>query len=292
MPVRFEDDANNTPAATSPTPAPRRRRPRWLLIALPLGILLVGLIGAQLRETPTDDGDGRETPGGKPGALPTGEATAIGGGTRSVFGVPVGYPQTLAGATSAAITYDAATVGKGMWSKDSRTAINDYIFTAEARGSAITDELAVKAEKATGLNDSGQVLNPDGTINTQLRLYADCYPKYGAYRVLNVTPDKTTPTSVTVQTWRPCVFGPGDENDTSKVAIQWQWTTKTVSWVEGDWRISKLENATTQAPAPSPARKINPTFAERARLLGAGDGWMLPVNASETYDPTIGIPPL
>jgi hypothetical protein len=291
MPVRFEDNtgANNVPADGTR----RRNTKKLVMVALPVALLVVGLGSALLRDKPDSDGGGTTTPSPAPSSslpLPAGDAVAGGGGTRPLFGVSTGYAHDQAGATSAAINYDAAAVGKGMWSKDSRAAINNYIYTKAARGSAITDEQAVQVEKATGLNDNGQAVNPDGTVSATNHLYADCYPKYGAYRVLDTTGSKSAPDSVKVQIWRPCLFGVGSEQDTSRVQIRWSWVTKTVSWTDGDWRISQLENAATAAPAPDPARKINPTFAERAKLLGTKDGWTLPANASEAFDSTIGLP--
>ncbi len=280
MPVRFEDDA-------IPTTTPQRSRPRWILALIPAVVLVVGLVGAWGRDKPKDTS--QQPPADKPGVLERGEAIAGGGALKALYGVPIGYPQTLAGATSAAINYDVAGVGPGIWrGPESRQAINNYIFTKESVSQfAMSDDITHQFQRHYNFNDSGQVLNPDGSVDYSSRIYSDCYPKYGAYRIVDVQPNRNQPETVIVETWQPCVFGPGKETDTSRVIITWSGTPLTMKWVDGDWRISYLSKNQQRPASPSNLQKVNPSFAERARILGPG--WLLPANATEEFDASTGI---
>lgn len=291
MPVTFEEGA---PAASEGSPGPqsggRRGTGRWWVLIMAGVIVAVGVGAALTRGTE----DSRNPAGRQPAATTTatavaalarGDAAVGEGGTRTLHGVSVGYQQTLTGAVQAALNYDVASASNAMFVKETRRAINAYIYTPAGQATvAISDKIALAVEKQYGLNDRGQVLNKDGTISTSSRLYAGCLPRYGAYKIVSAD-NPNQPTKVVVQLWRPCLFGPGSEEDRTKVTVQWDGSIDTLEWVEGDWRVSTSTGWSEKPPHPANIRLVNPTFAERAQLLGRG--WLLPANATEYNDPSL-----
>jgi hypothetical protein len=310
MPVRYEDDDTVLPTGRPAAPAAPassdedgsapgrlsgvlggRRPPRWLMGAIPVVALLLvtafGVIQRQSRNEPPSTTSAPGTTAGAPGnQLPRGDAVFGAGGTRDLHGVPVGYPQTRVGGIQAALNYAAGTGGLPVWNSLTRKPINDYIYTDSVRGgAAISDDIVRKVQAQYQFDDFGRPLNPDGTVNPNMRLYAAYLGKYGAYRVANVAPDSERPTSITVEIWGPNVFGVGSRDDLTRVQVTWSTTILTVTWVNGDWRISDSRYPSARPPAPANPRRVNVPFEERARLLGAG--WLVPANASEDPDPTL-----
>lgn len=197
----------------------------------------------------------------------------------AVYGVPVGYPRTLDGGVAAAINYDAASYAPAMFNKKTRGILYDRLYTTAYRSEQLTDEQWRRFYPWA--NDAGQAIDAkSGKVMDGLQVIAGCYPRYGAYRVINIQPSSTEPREITIVTWMPCVFGIGNDTDLSKVRLAWNQTTVTVRWQESDWRIAYASNSEDVGDLqPEDRRVSNQTFAARAKVLGIG--WQVPADATE-----------
>ncbi len=324
MPVRYEDDQPRgvrTGAVLPPAPPGRP----WLRRLAFLGILAmlaaVSVLAVQARAQReagrTDDSSsGRsaaDRSGGAPGAaapgvgsngrgqvsapaeLPTGAAGEDVGATEAISGgIPVGFPQTVDGAASAAMTFTNA-AGRALFlPADVRARVVNRIYTAEARRTTVlTDATAGKVQRQYQVTQDGLGRKADGSIDPALRARAECLFQYGAYRVDGTTTDADSaaaPTEVVVTTWAPCLVGVGSAEDGSKLHVRWSQATTTLVWSGSDWQVDATIYPTTTPPAPAEPRGINVGFEERARLLGPG--WQMTVDATAAFDDSLGLRPL
>ncbi|MGD7708119.1 hypothetical protein [Microlunatus sp. Y2014] len=262
-----------------------------------VAVLAIALVLAIWRPWQSDPSGGPAEPPTTPSGTPTsGESTTPQGGeevapglTRgtvaveashsdAVYGVPVGYPQTVDGGIAAAINYDAAGYAPAMFNKKTRAILYDRIYTSTFRAELFTDK--EWRQFHPWANDAGQVVDEkSGKVIDELRVISGCYPRYGAYRVINIQPDSAQPSEITISNWMPCVKGPGNDTDLSQVRLVWEFNTVTVRWEETDWRIAYSSSRTSRETQPEDRRVSNQTFAARAKVLGIG--WQVPADATE-----------
>lgn len=220
------------------------------------------------------------------GPLLRGTPTVYGGGTRKVYGCPVGYPHTYAGAVQAAINYLVVTGSTVELSAATRPGLAAAIATpAQAKvllgGAAADAAIAARdgIDPATGAYLDPTTGQPSPTVHA----YSDVRPEYGAYRVTAATPD-----AVTVELWAPLIGGHGSPDDLSGLQVQWFEAAATVVWIDRDWRLD-VTPPVTGAGVPRPSNPADPAvpFAERAKLV---PGWLLTADASEVEDwaPLVG----
>jgi hypothetical protein len=281
-------------AAQPRRPGQRRPRRRWpyytagLVIALIAGVAVgkheAGK-GTDARTTPTPrpitSAPAATTANPSPTAtssatLPRGPASVGQGGTSAIYGIPIGYQHTELGGIEAATNYAVALTSPARFDGASRNALNSAILLHPTDSElAGTPQGIAAIDKQFGINDAGQALNADGSVNPDLRLYANLYPQWGAYRLQAAAPDQ-----VTVQIWAPLVAGVGSDDDQRALHISWTDTTVVVSWASGDWKLSATPPTAQSGAVPQPANAATPSvsFAERARLL---PGWMLYSDATE-----------
>lgn len=283
------------PPVTPPPGGPRRRPGRGLVVAILLSLLAAATVVFALSQR-SDNAGTQAKPdtapsSGRPAdpasdALPFGTVTFGQGGAEDLFGIPIRYPHTQDGATAAAINLTVGGSGPLNVVEAAREPLNRYLYTARAaaKGFPTTAAQAEEARAKAGLDLNGQVLNDDGSVDPgSTYLDTTFIPEYGAYRVLpGATADR-----VTVDLWGPLLTGTARSNGSGDAEVRWVLVRVTVAWDRGDWRIDDL-TVPDQLPArrqtvPMPADRaaLNVSFAERAELLPASEGWVMVRNATE-----------
>jgi hypothetical protein len=212
-------------------------------------------------------------------ALPLGTVTAGEGGAGDLFGIPIRYPHTLDGAAAAAVNLTVGASGPLNVVEAAREPLNEYVYTDHARreGFGTTAAEAQEARATGGVDVNGQVLADDGTVDPEATYLDTTFiPEYGAYRVLpGATADR-----VRVDLWGPLLTGIARPDDRGDAEVHWVMARVTVAWDDGDWR---LDNGITKENARTPTERaaLNVSFAERAQLLPASQGWVMVRNAVE-----------
>jgi hypothetical protein len=293
--VVHREQPTSPPTGPPDDPGGPRRRSRWLLLGVLLGVLAVAVGVFGLTQRGGDAGTEADPETASPTAeqvepaaqtLPFGTATAGEGGAEELFGIPILYPQTRDGATAAAINFTVGGSGPLNVVEAAREPLNDYLYTDHARkeGFGTTATQAEKARAQAGVDANGQVLSDDGTVDPEATYLDTTFvPEYGAYRVVpGATADR-----VRVDLWGPLLTGiarPGDHGDAE---VHWLMVRVTMAWDRGDWRIDDgtvppgLTVANKAAPQPADPAALHVSFAERAELLRASDGWVMVRNAVE-----------
>jgi hypothetical protein len=297
MPVRVDGaDAS----VQAPPPQPRRHR-RLLLtvlvvvvVGVGLGLLIVRAItpaapGAQPAPDPAEQGSqGSRGPRiGEP--LPRSGIVAGGGGIDHIYELRTGFSKTTDGAVQAAMNFVITDAGPAYYNQAHYEAIQAYMFASpQARRAMGYSQDSVDAmRKQYQVNAEGQPLT-DGTPDPRKRIWDAMYLQYGAYRVVEESPDR-----VRVMMWAPYVYGVDriDAASAANLHIGWAYADVTVSWVDGDWRQSgNKAYPAEQVPKPADPDQVVTSFAERADLLGTDLGWTLPANAAETDIPELQLP--
>lgn len=266
------------PGQYEPEPAEQTRPPRrgwWLAAAVAL-LLLIAVVAGLANRTSTPQ---RASPAPAPAPestspLPTGRVVLGGGGTGSVYGVPVGFPPTPDGGVAAAVN-DAvfAHVSPHLLQDDQRHAIEAAVYSPNYRGQHLDDATAAGGRAQLGLNEAAQPRDPaTGGIDWSKQLRMQCLGQYGGYR-----PESATPTHAEARVWMPCAFGVTPGSSAAGAQIVWITVKSAVDNENGQWRLTQAEDL----PGPQPANPSTPvvSLGERARLLGPG--WMLPVGATD-----------
>ncbi|MDT0342710.1 hypothetical protein [Streptomyces litchfieldiae] len=182
---------------------------------------------------------------------PRGDATAAGQrATRSVSGLPRGFPRSEVGAVEAGVSYVASIP-------------EVHRMTSADRWAYTHDAMLDPPSKAR--------LDADAAASPLRSAASDCHPELGAYRVLAASPDQAL-----VDYWMPCLMGTADTH------MRWQMGRMALRWDADDWRVAEM----TRGPFDqlvTPAEQGNPvtTFAERLELLG--DGWELFADATDEW---------
>lgn len=301
MPVRIVSESRNT-TRREVEEKPKRRRPRlWHVAALLAVVLLVTAITSGIlirnRHTvaepprastsdswPNTSEPAGDTPAGTnpiPGVdgLTRGTATVTTGNTGGAMaGVPIGWPQTLDGAVSAAMTYQAADYTPAILLPKTQKAVQQRLYTAEGlRVSAMPADMLAKIRKKLRISDDGKILL-NGKISPKEQLYASGYPRYGAYKLVSHEGADDQPTLAVVDVWFPFAMGPGTDTKTDEIYVAWLRALVEVKWENGDWKINGVRASNT-FPMPPDPRRTNQTFQARRDLLGPG--WSVLADATE-----------
>lgn len=208
-----------------------RPNPGW--IALALGVALALIAGVLL---------GRATAPGGGSSLPKPAPSNRPGPTRSVAGVPVGYPHTEAGAVAALLSYSVVLD-------------NPEVLLSTARRKQVLAIVATARYARTfeGVGATALAAVRNGPIGRGLASGAQTVFMASpiAYRVQSYTP-----AAAVVQGWGVSIVG----NDRG-VAPQATWgsTTTTAHWVDGDWKIDSVSS--TSGPVPALAVGEQPSSA-------------------------------
>jgi hypothetical protein len=260
-----------------------RWRHGWVLAATLGGGVLLLLAALTLvpdaEHEQSDTGRVGQTPAAGP-ALPRGTATAAASrATRSVSGLPRGFPRSRAGAVEAGASFAASVfVVQRMASADRSAYVRDVML--EPPATTDLDQAAVDFRARFRLTDTGQLLDADGTVSTTRRFISVCHPELGAYRIESFSAERAA-----VDYWMPCLLGVVTDGEagaggTIEVRTRWQMGRAQLHWNAGDWRVGDLTRGPFDVPiTPPDVGDPATTLQERAALLG--EGWHAFADASE-----------
>lgn len=288
MPVRVD----GAPAAPAESSSPRGVNTVVVVVGAVIAAAVIGILVGVLIVRP-GAGPSTTPPADQPPAvveaLPRSSIVAGGGGLSNVYELPTGYPKTTDGAVQAAMNFFIVDTGPAYYNQGHYEAIQAHMFASpEARASMEYGQATVDAMRKTyGVNDQGQPLT-NGRPDPTKRIWDALYLQYGAYRIV-----EASPTEVRVMMWAPFVYGVDAANATTstKLHIGWAYADKTVTWVNGDWRLSgNKAYPPSEVPKPADTQQVVTSYAERADLLGTDKGWTLPANAAEADTPELQLP--
>lgn len=315
MPIRYiDDDDTMTDGRVDTSDSGRkRRRPPWLVLGLAVALVAGCLIwalsgqpsGTGASQQPTAaPGGGASTPApqdtptppvdpSEPDPQPTplvpvqgevpgvpglwqGTARITSGNTDTVWGVRVGWPQTVDGAVAAAFNGEGATYSLAGILPEFRSDVQKRIYVKGSK-SAPTEKWAAKVRELAHINEKGDVVR-NGQVSPLERPFIESLIRFGAYRVMEIkegTPD--APTWVVAEVWFPVVVGVGDGTNFSDVAVFWRHAAMDVVWQQNNWRLKAVARKT--ATIPTQERRTNQPYSNVRALLGPG--WMVPADGTD-----------
>ena len=211
-----------------------RNRRRVALLAVAVLLLLAVVLTPLLRQHHNHSSAVRPTPVASETTAASPHATQA--RQRTVAGVPVGYPDTRAGAEAAAANYAVAYGSAAMFRTQQRNAIVD----------AIADPNVTTALRA-------QLDQTFSAVLARFGLDADGNPPKGQTFVDRTLPAGVrllsyTDTKAQVAVWTAGLVGLTGSGSTLPVAEAWNTATVTLHWVDGDWKWV----AFTQTDGPTP----------------------------------------
>ncbi|MFE9783211.1 hypothetical protein ACFYPA_34310 [Streptomyces sp. NPDC005775] len=207
-----------------------------------VGVIVLLLAAIAFANLGGGDGDKGGTSGGgggsKAGAAPT-AAT----GTKPVTGkngeIPSGFAHDEQGAQSAASNFAVALGSVGMFTKDSRHAIVDSIYTSDAANKLRAPQDAAYSPgflQKLGLDADG-IAPQDSTfvsrtipVGTKLELYGGDTAK--------------------VSVWYTALIGMSGPGSTDPVSTSWKTWTVELTWTDEGWKA--VDDTQRDGPAPVP----------------------------------------
>lgn len=291
MPITIEQ-----PDMKDGGPRPHRRQRRglatrtlvMLLVCIGLPVLLVGialgrLVGGGAEAVQPSPGTGSSTGPGPLAELPRSEARFGAGGSTTLWSTQIGYSRTVQGGIEAALNYDVVSDSLVYMLDEPRHEIDAYIYATPelAKSQGISDEMAEATRKKWGVSPTGEPVT-NGQPDPSKKIYSAAYTQYGAFQVISA--DTST---VHLKVWRPVVWGIGTPDSMGNTTVIWPITDITVSWRNGDWRITDEGPPKFGTKPMNPGQVVN-SFKERAAVLG--DGWVMPTNATEVSSPELDLP--
>lgn len=214
---------------------------RGILIAIGvLAALIVGLLVGRL--TAPDDQPVAPRARGSDGDV---------GPTRSLDGVPVGYPRTRHGAVAAATNFVAVLSSPAMLDTAHRESAVRRMATAGFAPRLLEQTAAANRQLAAGPLGTG-LRQGDATVFQGAQL---------GYRVVDFSNGRAT-----VSIWTAAIIA-----NTGAVAPQVGWQTNTfeLAWQDGDWRLDGYRGRPGPTPGTPQGTELTegPEFVERIRQL-------------------------
>ncbi|MDT0319299.1 hypothetical protein [Streptomyces millisiae] len=263
-------------------PRPARRRGWTLAMAAGGGLLLVVALLTFRPGPGAGADDGTTKPGGGASATRSAVEMKRGGATgsaalatRSVAGLPRGFPSSEAGAVEAGAAFVASVYDlHRMPAAERWSYVQDAMTDPPPKQRLDTDAVAFRANHR--LAETGEVLDVSGEAVPGVGFTSRCHPELGAYRVEDFETGRAE-----VDYWMPCLLGTVDEvGQAIHVQTRWQMGRMTLRWHRDDWRVDELARGPSDEPVTPPDEgEPATTLAERAALLGAG--WLAFADASE-----------
>jgi hypothetical protein len=169
-------------------------------------------------------------------------------------GVPVGYPQTSAGAQSAAANFVVAYGSGRMFQAAPRTAIIGAITDP-----AVRDVLLARADQVFRAQTSTFGLQADGTAPKGLTFVCRAVP-------MGTKSSAHTAISATVEVWSVGIVGLVGSSSIKPVVEAWNTTTMRLNWVNGDWKM--VEFSQKEGPTPVSGLQVPSGAADIAKADG------------------------
>ncbi|MFI5621753.1 hypothetical protein [Streptomyces sp. NPDC051567] len=224
-------------SAADPHGAPRRtpRSTRGLVTVVGVVVLLIAAIafanqGGSTSSTPSADKPPATTPTSPTGVLPVPGKAA---------GLPKGFAHDEQGAQSAAANYAVALGSDAMFRKNSRHALVDGIYTAEAAGRLKGPQDAAYSTAflaKLGLDANGNAAQGNTFVTRTVPV---------GTRVENYTPAKAS-----IAVWATGLIGMSGEKSTDPVRTTWKTWFFELTWSGDDWKIT--DDSQQDGPAPVP----------------------------------------
>ncbi|WP_461031622.1 hypothetical protein [Streptomyces mayteni] len=195
--------------------------------------------------------------------------------TRSVSGLPRGFPHSEEGAVEAGASFASSVFVLHRMSSGDRWAYAQDTMT-DPPSKQLLDTEAVAFRANHGLSESGHVVNGDGGIVQGTRFVSECHPALGAYRVADSVEDR-----VEVDFWLPCLLGTVDQDGRAiELRARWQMGRMALRWDDGDWRVDALTRGPfDELVTPPDEGEFVTSLSQRAALLGAD--WLAFADARE-----------
>jgi hypothetical protein len=232
---------------------------RSLLMVVGVVVLLIAAIAFANR----GGGDVGDHAGGDGGAAGTSPTAPTGDkpvrASDDATGIPAGFAHTKQGAQSAAANYAVALGGDGMFSAAQRQRIVTAVYApgvVEARQKGL-DRVYSDPDflGRIGLNDDGSA--PDGMT------FVSRVNPVGS-KVTDYSTD-----SAKVAVWYSTLFGLAGEKSKNPVSESWYTDTFTLTWADGDWKVTDLQ----QKDGPTPVgRDQKASTAEKMAKAVEGFG--------------------
>lgn len=185
-------------------------------------------------------GSSQQSAGRQGGVPDVGTVTIppLGGATKSVDGVPVGYPRNASGAVAAGTNYLSVLFGSTAVFDPARrqrviAALADPAHRAQV--SSTVGSAADRAGKALGLDAGGNLPPGAGTL---------------ALRVIPIgwRADALSSTNAAVSVWYLSMTGVASPSSTFPVEASWRIATVTLVWVSGDWKFVSVDDRAGPQP--------------------------------------------
>jgi hypothetical protein len=292
--IRYDNNTNDHPA--------RGPRVRWVVAGVAALCLIVASV---VHSVEIRSGAGDPTPAAAPSdpvaAWRAGQsdtvvqqnvvpglarcASRVEGVNQATSPAGVGYkwPNTLEGAVAAAANAVEYRVSLASMLDSTRLENDPLVFFGLSLDTG-ADE-AGWYRQLYGIDDAGKWTDPT-TGAPASKFYAAAYPRYGAYRVLEVNrtdyPDQRGREidEAFIEWWMPMVFGPGFLEDLSQVKVAAITWTLMVVWdtqAGGDYRVMWSRDDST--PQPPDRSFVNQSYQTREDILGPG--WCVPLDGIE-----------
>lgn len=221
---------------------PRRRG--WRLAALALVVLLLAVVAADRLSGAEPD---PRVPGGAvqvPPSAPAVPVPAAAGATRVEAGVPVGYPQTEAGAISAATNHLVAFTQPRMF----QPLVRLQVLTVLA-GPRRAPELLRSVDP--GMQRAAATLQVDPATGTSSmgQLVSRLTPV--GYRVVSYGPERAR-----IAVWATSLSGVAGASSSVPVVTSWATDTVDLEW-DGDWKWTGF----VESAGPTPVGTVDPPSA-------------------------------
>ena len=203
--------------------------------------------------------------------------TVVGTAARSYKGWPVGWDNSLSGRV--AQTGVIAAFWESMDSADP----NKSDLHAMITGNATDQDFDFKwYREDLGIDEKGHILDNDGNPIPDKTLICAAYPRYGAYKIIDVTfLEDHSIEDVVVLWWLPIVKGYKSVS-TNQIDFHITWETRLIysAWNKETKSVKEYTHTFGRnLPQPDDPTKVNQPFSVRAELLGPG--WVVPADATE-----------
>lgn len=190
--------------------------------------------------------------------VPAGGSAAVSAGPHSLAGVPVGYPDTPAGAQAAAANYVVAFASAPMFASATR-----HRIIAAVADPSVVSALQVQYDAAFAATTSRFGLDANGQPPAGQQLVARALP-------VGVHTDAYAGGDARVSVWSDGLIGLAGTGSTQPVAEAWSTTVVSLRWAAGDWKWVTASQTDGPTPVPGLQSPSSATAIANATATFAG----------------------